>query len=286
MLIVDAQAHIWRANAPDRPWLKGRKPQREIPLEAGQLLGEMDAAGVDRCILIPPSWDIGRNDLVLDAARLHPERFAVMGRLDVTTPAEPGVLAKWLDQPGMLGLRCSFNEPPEVVVVLTEGRMAWLWGAAEKARLPIMIRVALAQAHLIDRVAERFPGLKLVMSHLLLPNGKKDEEAFRDLDQLLVMARRPNIAVKISALPCYTADTYPYRRLHPYLRRIYDAFGPRRIFWGTDFARLPCSYRQGITMYTEEIPWLTEEDKEWIMGRGVCEWLGWKLPESLSPASV
>jgi hypothetical protein len=31
-------------------------------------------------------------------------------------------------------------------------------------------------------------------------------------------------------------------------------------------------------MFTEEIPWLEAEDKEWIMGRGVCEWLGWKMP--------
>lgn len=31
-------------------------------------------------------------------------------------------------------------------------------------------------------------------------------------------------------------------------------------------------------MFTEEIPWLTADDKEWIMGRGLCEWLGWKLP--------
>jgi L-fuconolactonase len=31
-------------------------------------------------------------------------------------------------------------------------------------------------------------------------------------------------------------------------------------------------------MFTEEIPWLTNEDKEWIMGRGVCEWLGWEMP--------
>jgi hypothetical protein len=31
-------------------------------------------------------------------------------------------------------------------------------------------------------------------------------------------------------------------------------------------------------MFTEEIPWLTAADKETIMGRGLCEWLGWKLP--------
>ena len=52
----------------------------------------------------------------------------------------------------------------------------------------------------------------------------------------------------------------------------------RRMFWGTDLSRLPCTYRQGVTMFTEELPWLKGEDLEWVMGRGVCEWLGWKLP--------
>jgi hypothetical protein len=31
-------------------------------------------------------------------------------------------------------------------------------------------------------------------------------------------------------------------------------------------------------MFTEELPWLTGEDLHWVMGRGVCEWLGWALP--------
>jgi hypothetical protein len=29
-------------------------------------------------------------------------------------------------------------------------------------------------------------------------------------------------------------------------------------------------------MFTEEMPWLAADDLEWIMGRGVCEWIGWK----------
>ena len=51
---------------------------------------------------------------------------------------------------------------------------------------------------------------------------------------------------------------------------------PRRTFWGTDWSRLPCSYRQGVTMFIEEMPWLKGEDLEWVMGRGVCEWIGWR----------
>ena len=31
-------------------------------------------------------------------------------------------------------------------------------------------------------------------------------------------------------------------------------------------------------MFTEEMPWLSAADLAWIMGRGLCEWLDWKLP--------
>jgi predicted TIM-barrel fold metal-dependent hydrolase len=127
----------------------------------------------------------------------------------------------------------------------------------------------------LDAIAAKHPGLKLTIDHLGLVTGEKDAHAFRGIDNLLALAKRPNVAVKCSALPCYTDDTYPYRGLHPYIRRVYDAFGPRRMFWGTDQSRSPVSYKQGVEMFTQHIAWLTAEDKEWIMGRGVCEWLGW-----------
>ena len=36
-----------------------------------------------------------------------------------------------------------------------------------------------------------------------------------------------------------------------------------------DFGRLTCAYREAITLFTEELPWLTPNDKEWIMGRAL-----------------
>ena len=33
-------------------------------------------------MIVPPSWEGERNDLALAAASAHPDRFAVMGRLD------------------------------------------------------------------------------------------------------------------------------------------------------------------------------------------------------------
>jgi predicted TIM-barrel fold metal-dependent hydrolase len=277
MLIADAQVHIWGANTPKRPWRAGPvKPHREEPLGADELLRLMEAAGVSRAVLVPPSWDGNRNDLALEAARAHPDRYAVVGRLDVNAPGARKQIAGWRAQPGMMGLRCSFNRP-QWSTALTEGRVDWLWQEAEQAGVPIMLMVTHAMMPIVDRVAERHPRLKLSLCHLALDSSKRDEEAFRDLDKLLVLAKRLNVTVKVSALPGYTTDAYPYRRLHPWLRRVYDAFGPQRMFWGTDLARLPCTYRQAVTMFTEEIPWLSATDKEWIMGRGLCEWLGWRV---------
>jgi hypothetical protein len=57
-----------------------------------------------------------------------------------------------------------------------------------------------------------------------------------------------------------------------------DAFGPRRCFWGTDITRMPCSYRQCVTMFTEELAWLKGRDLELVMGHAICAWLGWQRP--------
>ena len=55
MLIVDSQVHIWAANTPERPWAEGAKPHRPQPFGKNELLQEMQAAGVDRVVIVPPS---------------------------------------------------------------------------------------------------------------------------------------------------------------------------------------------------------------------------------------
>jgi hypothetical protein len=57
-----------------------------------------------------------------------------------------------------------------------------------------------------------------------------------------------------------------------------SAFGPQRMFWGTDITRMPCSWKQCVTMFTEEPPWLSAAEQELIMGRALCTWLDWPLP--------
>ncbi|PYM34592.1 MAG: amidohydrolase [Candidatus Rokuibacteriota bacterium] len=270
---------MWGADTKDRPWPPGRahQAQKPYPVTKELVLAGMKEAGVDRVVVVPPSWEGDRNDLALEAARLYPDRFAVMGRLALEKPESRALVDAWRKESGMLGMRFTFHTDLQRPW-LTDGTADWLWPAAERAGVPLMIFPP-GSIPAVDRIAERHPGLRLVIDHLAIGTAKKDDEAFAGLAELCALARRPNVAVKASALPCYTAEPYPYDGLHKHIRRVYDAFGPRRTFWGTDWTRLTCSWRQAITLFTEELPWLSAEDKEWIMGRAICDWLGWPLPK-------
>jgi predicted TIM-barrel fold metal-dependent hydrolase len=130
----------------------------------------------------------------------------------------------------------------------------------------------------VGQVAERHPGVRLIVDHMGRPGGSKDAAAWTSLPQLLALGKHPNVAVKATGAPSYTSARYPFRDIHGHLHRIYDAFGPDRMFWGTDITRMPCPWRQCITLFTEELSWLSQGDKELIMGRALCTWLGWDLP--------
>jgi L-fuconolactonase len=276
MHIVDSQVHIWGANAPDRPWPTGRaqEAQKPYPISKETLLFQMDLAKVKGMVLVPPSWEGERNDLALEAARAYPERFAVMGRLALQKAESRALVADWKKQPGMLGMRFTFHNEHNRHF-LTDGSAHWLWPAVERAGIPLMVLVP-GSLDVLDRIAGQHPGLKLVIDHVGLDIRGKGPRVWEDLPTVCALAKHPNVAVKASGMPSLSTESYPFRDLHPHIRTLVDAFGPRRTFWGTDLTRMPCTYYECISLFTEHLPWLKGEDLEWVMGRGVCEWLGWR----------
>lgn len=279
MTITDAQVHVWPPETPERRYITedASKPHRTAPLRHEDLLCEMSAAGVDRAILVPPSWEGYRNDYALEAAQKHPDRFAVMGKVPLNNAASRDKLASWLQQPGMLGFRISFRHAG-THSFLDDGTAEWFWSECERYDIPVMIFAPFAVAK-IGEIAARHPDLRIIVDHMGLNVQWKGKDLGPGIDVLLQFARFKNVGVKASCLPCYVAENYPYPRLHPQIRRVVKSFGPQRIFWGTDLSQLPCSYRQAVTLFTEELDFLSAQDKDWIMGRALAEWLRWPLPD-------
>jgi predicted TIM-barrel fold metal-dependent hydrolase len=122
--IIDAQVHIWKPETPERPYVKedASKPHRPVPFGYEDLLREMSAAGVDRVILVPPSWEGYRNDYALEAAQTYPDRFAVMGKVPLNDAASKARIATWLKQPGMLGFASASGTAAPIRFLMTARR--------------------------------------------------------------------------------------------------------------------------------------------------------------------
>lgn len=270
MQIVDAQIHLWGTGLPSNQ--SHIQVTSFTPAEAITL---MDEGGVDAAVIHPPGWDPGSTDMAFAAVKDYPGRFAIMGSLPLDDPASREKISDW-KRNGMLGLRYTFLTDPARQWV-ADGTLDWLWAAAEEADVPISM-LATDSLTVLGGVAERHPGLRLTIDHLGGRGGTtqlKDAEAMTHIPELLALAQHPNIAVKATGAPGYSSEAYPFPAMHTYLQQIYDAFGPNRMFWGTDITKMPCSWQQCVAMFTEELPWLNEADKKLVMGDALCAWWGW-----------
>jgi len=169
------------------------------------------------------------------------------------------------------------NIAGEQAAWLSDGTADWFWPAAEKAGVPVMF-LTNGQTHLFGPIAERHPQLTLIIDHMgVSSEALKDGKLSASIDQSAALAKYPNVSVKLSASPLFSSEPYPFRDMAPSIRKLYDAYGPQRCHWGTDvtnsFAK--ASYRQRVTHFTEELPFLSEDDKDWIMGRAIVERLKW-----------
>jgi predicted TIM-barrel fold metal-dependent hydrolase len=278
MQIIDAQIHVWAHHMPNNP--RHNQVKSFMPAD---VLSLMDEAGVDAAVIHPPSWEPEVIAIAKQAVRDNPGRFAVMGLLPLDDERDQqgdeqsrNFIAGWRSEPGILGLRCSLKSGTSQQGV-HDGSLDWAWETAQNAGVPI---TALAADSLDDLgvIAERFPGLRLTVDHLGGSGGStslKDAAAMAHMPQLLALAKYPNIAVKATGIPGYAGDQYPFPAMQTYVRQVFDAFGPDRLFWGTDISKMPCSWRDCVTMFTEELPWLSDADKICVMGDALCDWWGW-----------
>jgi predicted TIM-barrel fold metal-dependent hydrolase len=276
MQIVDAQIHLWSTGLPSN-----LSHRQLTSFQAAEAIGLMNEGGVDAAVIHPPGWDPDSHALAFAAVRDYPGRFAIMGSVPLERPESRSLVANWRNQPGMLGLRYTFLSEPHRTW-LQDGTLEWLWAAAERANVPIAM-MATDSLREVGMIAERHPGLRLTIDHLGGRGGMttlKDAAAMTHMPALLALAKYPNVAVKATGAPGYSGEKYPFPAMQGYLRQIYDGFGPDRMFWGTDITKMPVPWRQCVTMFTEELPWLSEQDKTLVMGQAICAWWGWQLPSA------
>ena len=279
--VIDTHMHVWSldmARYPVSPPEPGIPPQT-IDGSAERLIEEMRRDGVDLAVLVQPrqyGWD---NRLIADSVRRYPRLFVGHGLIDPHDPKNAAVLEREVRENGLVGMRLSPIYHPKEAWLNAPPNYA-LWRKAQELGAVFNVFIAAPQIPQLEDMVRRYPKVKVVVDHLGRPEIL-NRPPWVENDSLLRLARYPNVWVKFTEL--YTASknkVYPYRDVQPFGRRVYDAFGPKRLLFGTGMVgatrRIPLA--DELRLVREDIPYFTDGDKPWILGRNALSI--WKWPKA------
>jgi predicted TIM-barrel fold metal-dependent hydrolase len=287
--IIDTHMHVWANDAKRYPFAHPYVADYAgMPHEGTveMLVEDMDRSGCTHCVLVQTichGWD---NTYLADCVRRYPARFKGHGLVDPTDAKVADKLEYWTREHGLAGMRFS----PMYYQNGDHGGYGWidaeethrLWKKAEKLGSVFNFFIAPGQLPKLAKMARAHRGVPVIIDHLSqIDLGAADPEP--DFQLLLAMAAYPNVRVKVSELTSVSkSHHYPFRDAYPYVKRVYEAFGPERLLFGTGY---PSTARAGygrptlaeeIRLIDKEIPFFTDPDRDQILGRNAAGLWGFK----------
>jgi predicted TIM-barrel fold metal-dependent hydrolase len=262
--IIDSHVHVWK-NDPRYPWPKEEtNPPKKDALPSA-LLGLMAANGIDKTVIVHVihyRWDCRYAG---DTIKSRPDRFMGVCRVDPTADRAVDELNRWIRDYGFHGVRLSPAADASGDWINDRKRMDRICHRAGELKIPLCILCPIARLPDVERLIERHrENLDVCIDHM----ADCPINAPKELKKLLCLAAYPRVFVKISHLWLLSRQPYPYRDTHDQVKRLYDAFGPQRLMWGTDWPGVEryCGYAQALRLYRDEIKFFTANDRRWILG--------------------
>ena len=277
--VIDAHMHVWAKRSGKYPFPHPysddfQGPPHEATIE--MLIDDMDQHGCTHAVLVQVIYHGWDNTYVADCVKQHPTRLRSHGLIDPTDPNVADKLEFWMKEHDLHGMRFSAGYYQDG----HHGGDGWinarethrLWRTADQLGAVFNFFIAPEQLSKLETMVKAWPGVPVIIDHFSqLDLGAEDPEP--NMKRLLAMARYPNIWVKVSELTSVSkSGKYPFSDAWPDVKRIYEAFGPDRLLFGTGYpgdARAaygrPTLDRE-IDLIHSRIPFFTEEDREKILG--------------------
>ena len=232
--LVDSHAHVWDRHC---AFVPGARYHPDYEATIDTYLAVLDANGIEKAVLVQPSFLGTDNGYLLRCLKAHPDRLRGIVVLD---PAATGDQVDDLTALGVIGMRYNLLSLPPMwlsggdylaLSTLASRRDWWIEVQADGPDWPFVLEV--------------LDGHKLMIDHF----GRPGEVPCAGFEALL---NRPpeNTCIKLSA---------PYRQrphdLALLARRLIGHFGAERCLWGSDW---PWTQHEGRHSYADTLAWLED----------------------------
>jgi predicted TIM-barrel fold metal-dependent hydrolase len=266
---IDAHVHVWTPDTKAYPLAEGHSVADMQPASftPEELLAHARPAGVGRIVLIQMSFYGFDNRYMLDTMRRFPGVFSGVAVIDEHAAGVRETMRE-LKKQGVRGFRLyPFQRPVEPFLASADMAEMWKIGAEEQLAMCMLINPEALVP--LDKMCQRFPDTPVVIDHFARI-GIDGMIRPGDLDNLCRLARHKNTHVKVSAFYALGKKKAPYTDLAPMIRRLVEAYTPRRLMWATDCpyqVQNGHTYRDSIELVRSRLDFHSDEDREWMLSK-------------------
>ncbi len=274
---IDGHQHFWTTQRDDYGWLT---PDLEllyrdfVPEDLQPLL---EQAGVDHTVLVQAAATTDETRYLLGIAEHHAMVAGVVGWVDMDSPMDAiETLYELAQHPKFVGIRPMIQdiENPAWIDMPEFDRV---FDALVENNLCFDALVRSVHLPFLLNCLTRHPALRVVIDHGAKPNiGDSQWQPWAD--SISTIAKQTSAYCKISGLITEASATQTYDDVMPYVNHLLDAFGAKRLIWGSDWPvlNLAGDYRGWHDASTARLAALSEQDQDDIFGRNAIDFYNLK----------
>ena len=235
---IDAHVHLWRLARGDNLALTPAMTPIYLDREPGNLKPLIDAAGIDRVIVVQAAWTLAETLFTVGLTARFPWIAGVVGWVDPLSPSVAEELAALSATGKLKGVRPVNADDNRSMAWMLDARMERCWSLLKEAGLVLDFLLQNPdELPLVTHFARRHTRLSIVLDHCAKPDiaaGRFDSWA-KDIAEL---AELPNVACKFSGLLNCAAPGAGASDLKPYADHVLARFGADRVIWASDWPPL------------------------------------------------
>lgn len=263
---IDAHHHFWRFNAKEYCWITDAMGVLRRDFLPEHLSAEIRAAGVDGVVSVQARQNASETPWLLELAGQNDFIRGVVGWVPLVNRNVAEELAALAANGKLKAIRHVLQSEPDDEYML---RADFNAGIDALRQFGLAYDILIFERHLAAtlKFVDRHPDQVFVVDHVAKPRIRDGlVEPWKGL--MCELARRENVYCKLSGMVT-EADwkAWTPQQLRPYAETVLEAFGARRVMFGSDWpvCLVATSYRQWIQTVEGFIAGLSpsEQDRIW-----------------------
>ena len=271
-MVIDSHQHFWKYEPVKHSWIDDDMSVIRRNFSPSDLAKVYQENGIDGCVAVQADQTLEETDFLIDLASINNFIKGIVGWVDLRAENIENVLEKYSTDKIVKGFRHVVQGEADHNFLLRPNFYRGI-SLLEKHNFTYDILVFPHQLGSVLEFVKKFPHQKFVIDHIAKPYIK--DGYFEGWATMMTsIGKHENVSCKMSGMVTEADfNTWSPEQIHPYMDTALEAFGSKRILFGSDWpvCLVAGNYSKIKKLTTDFISQLSKIEQNSIMGNNAIE---------------